>query len=199
MNEILRPGSMPMTSQAAEGLPRRRWSVAEIKELTRTGFFQEDDRFELIGGEIVPMNAKGLRHELLRHALIRHWVRTAPDHVHIGLGTTFRMREDTFVEPDFVFYRKSDGLAKLNPRTALFAVEVADTSLGYDLGRKPRIYASFGVPEVWVIDAIKLITHRHAEPGLDGYAGIAVSGSGDVLTPACAPEMAVTLDRLELI
>jgi Uma2 family endonuclease len=109
------------------------------------------------------------------------------------------MNEDTFVEPDFVFYRKADGLAKLNPRTALLAVEVADTSLGYDLGRKPRIYASFGVPEVWVIDAVKLITHRHATPGLDGYADIAMSGPSDTLVLSFAPEMAIALDQLELV
>lgn len=199
MNEILRPGSPPMTSQAAEGLPRRRWTVAEIEELTRIGFFLEDDRFELIGGEIVPMNAKGLRHELLRNALNRYWGRTAPDDIHFAPETTFRMSEDTFVEPDFVFYRESDGLAKLNPTTALLAVEVADTSLGYDLGRKPRIYASFGVPELWVIDAVKLVTHRHAKPGLNGYSEVAAANPGDVLTLAFAPEMAVRLSQLKLV
>jgi hypothetical protein len=49
----------------------------------------------------------------------------------IGLiqATTFRLDEDTFVEPDFVFFKKSDGLASLKPETCLLAVEVTDTSL----------------------------------------------------------------------
>ena len=67
-----------MTTQAAEGLPRRRWTVAEIEEMTRLGVFLEDDRFELIGGEIVPMNAKGIRHEVLKMELTHFWSPRTP-------------------------------------------------------------------------------------------------------------------------
>ena len=66
MNEQLRPASLPVTTQAAEGLPRRRWSVAEIEEMVAKGIIAEDERFELIGGEVVPMSPKGNRHELLK-------------------------------------------------------------------------------------------------------------------------------------
>jgi Uma2 family endonuclease len=199
MNAPLRPATLPATTQAAEGLPRRRWTVAEIEELTRTGFFLEDDRFELIGGEIVPMNARGIRHELLKTALIRHWVRAAPDHILLAPETTFRMSEDTFVEPDFVFYRRSDGLAALSPRTALLAVEVADTTLGFDLGRKARLYANFGVRELWVIEANQLTTHIHRAPGIDGYTQISKVNGDERLVPDFAPELAVVLNELELI
>jgi len=55
MNEIfLSPFGRPGT-QAAEGLPRWRWTVEEIERIAATGIFNEQDRFELIGGEIVPM------------------------------------------------------------------------------------------------------------------------------------------------
>jgi hypothetical protein len=56
MNEQLRPASLPGTTQAAEGLPRRRWSVAEIREMVAKGIILEDERFELTGGEVVPMS-----------------------------------------------------------------------------------------------------------------------------------------------
>jgi hypothetical protein len=45
MNEQLRPASLPVTTQAAEGLPRRRWSVAEIREMMAKGIILEDERF----------------------------------------------------------------------------------------------------------------------------------------------------------
>lgn len=55
------------------------------------------------------------------------------------------MDKDTFVEPDFVFFRSDDGLEKLSAETALLAVEVADSSLEYDRGRKARLYAAYGL------------------------------------------------------
>jgi Uma2 family endonuclease len=199
MNQQLRSPAMPSTTQAAEGLPRRRWTVAEIEEMTRIGVFLEDDRFELIGGEIVPMNAKGVRHELLKAALNLYWAVRLPKDITFVPETTFRVSDDTFFEPDFIFYRKSDGLAGLNPRTALLAVEVSDSSLGYDLMRKTRLFASHGVPEVWVIDAVKLETHCHSGVGIDGYSKIAVRGPGEQLVPGFAPELAVALGALELV
>lgn len=155
MNQSFRSPALSATTQAAEGVPRKRWSVAEIEEATRLGVFDEDERFELIGGEIVPMAPKSLPHEQIRAALNLWFVLQSPEMVRVAGSTTFRLSEDSFVEPDFVFFRKSDGLAALRPRTALLAVEVADSSLRWDLGRKALIYAQFGVPELWVIDAVR--------------------------------------------
>jgi len=59
MNELFTLPPQRPTTQAAEGLPRWCWTVAEIERLAATGFFSEYDRFELLGGEIVPMSPKG--------------------------------------------------------------------------------------------------------------------------------------------
>lgn len=197
MNQPFRSPDLSLTTQAAEGLPRRRWSVAEIEEATRLGLFDEDERFELIGGEIVPMNARSIHHEVVKAALNYHFVRTMPDEVRFAGGTTFRLSEDSFVEPDFIFFRKSDGLAALNPRTALLAVELADSSLGWDLGRKARIYAQFGIPELWVIEARSRLAHVHRRPGLEGYAEIVRMPENETLHSAAIPGLSVTLGTLE--
>ncbi|HJU30937.1 MAG TPA: Uma2 family endonuclease, partial [Hyphomicrobiaceae bacterium] len=73
MNEHLGPALLPGTTRAAEGLPRRRWKVAEIREMMAKGIILEDERFELIGGEVVPMSPKGNRHEVVKAALQQHW------------------------------------------------------------------------------------------------------------------------------
>ena len=79
----------------------------------------------------------------------------------------------------------------------LLAVEVADTSLDHDLRRKPLVYASFGVRELWVIDAARRIVHRHEGVGPNGYAGVRQFGTGDRLVPRFAPEaFAFALDGL---
>jgi Uma2 family endonuclease len=204
MNEHVRIGSelrsakLPPTTQAAEGMERRRFSVAEIEAMVEAGVILEDERFELIGGEVVPMSPKGNRHDLLKSRLNRYWGKCCPDHLDYTQETTFRLTEDTFLEPDFVFYRMVDELPNLKPQTCLLAVEVADTSLGYDLGRKARLYASFGIRELWVIDAMKLVTHVHRRPGIEGYQDIRVVSSDDNLEPEFARELAVKLRALKL-
>src|SRR3954452_16399334 len=93
-----------MTTMAAEGLPRRRFTVAELEAMTAAGILDEDERIELIGGEVVPMSPKGNHHEILRLALVRYWGRHAPDHLWFAPETTFRLTPDTYLEPDFLIY-----------------------------------------------------------------------------------------------
>ena len=68
MNQLFRPPKLSMTTQAAEGLARRRWTVAEIEAMVAAGIIAEDERFELIEGEVVPMSPKGIVHERLKTA-----------------------------------------------------------------------------------------------------------------------------------
>lgn len=202
MNELfrvhgLRSADLPPTTRAAEGLERRRWTVAEIEELTRAGVLDEDERFELIGGEIVPMNAKGIQHEMLKNALVRHSARSLDETYRFAVETTFRLAEDSFVEPDFIFYRTADGLAALKPNTALLAVEVADSSLRWDLGRKALIYAHCGVPELWVIDAVARVTHVHRAPGLEGYTMLTNHGESDLIASTAVQGLSLRLSDLD--
>lgn len=77
-------------------------------------------------------------------------------------------------------------------------VEIADSSLGYDLGRKAALYASFGIAELWVIDAVKLVTHIHREPGVTGYGSVVMVDKDRPLVPQAEPMLAVTLGDLDL-
>ena len=196
-NPELRSADLPMTTQAAEGLARRRWSVAEIEALTQAGVLDEGERFELIGGEIVPMATKSLPHEILRASLNLWFVLNSPEPICVAGSTTFRLSDDSFVEPDFVFFRKADGLAALAPKTALLAVEVADSSLRWDLGRKALIYAQFGIAELWVIDVASETTHVHTGPGLEGYGSIRQVTAAETVACAVIPGLSMSLAALE--
>lgn len=171
MNEharLSRP-QQPPTTQAAEGLPRRSWTVAEIEAMQAAGIIEEDERLELIGGEIVPMSPKGARHELVKGELNRHLQRIAADDLSIVPETTLRFDEKSFVEPDFCAFPRAMQPGDMRGHDVLLAIEIADASLTYDRGRKIAIYAAFGVAEVWVINAHTLVTHVHKQLGTDGY------------------------------
>ena len=194
MSEPVRLEHLPGTTQEAEGLPRRRWSVAEIEAMVATGVIDEDERFELIGGEVVPMSPKGARHELVKIALNRFFQRAAPDHLEVAPETTLRLDKDTFVGPDFCVFPRGLDLKVLNGAAVLLAVEIADTSLAYNMGRKSRIYAAHGVREAWVINANTLVTRVFRQLAQRGYKSARSKPFGRRLEP----ELAVSLADLGL-
>jgi Uma2 family endonuclease len=193
MNRHLRD----MTTTAAEGLPRRRFTVAELERMTEAGILEEDERIELIGGEIVPMSPKGNHHELLKMALTHYWSPKLPADLTFATETTFRLTADTYLEPDFVFFPSSSSIPGLTAATAKLVVELADSSLGYDLGRKAALYAGFGIAELWVIDAVKLVAHIHRDPQAEGYRSVVALGRDARLVPQALPDLAVTLGELK--
>jgi Uma2 family endonuclease len=189
---------MPETTQAAEGMPRRPWTVAEIEAMVAAGIIDEDERFELIGGEVVPMLPKGGRHEMVKLDLNRHFQRTGPDDLHIAQETTLRLDPKSFVEPDFCVFPRSVFPSDLRGHHVLLAIEVSDTSLAYDLGRKIGVYAAFGIPEVWVIDANSLVTHVFRSLGAEGYRTRFDAGPQQTIAATQAPDIAICLRALGL-
>ena len=189
----------PFENAVAGSLPpRRKFSVTEMYRLVEAGILGHDERVELIDGEIVQMSPKGVAHEVLKTRLMLFWADSRTPDVLFTTETTFHLDEHSYLEPDFVFYESEVGLQGLNGETALLAVEVADSSLAYDLGLKQQIYARYGVRELWVIDARKLVAYIFLEPGRDGYAAHSIHQPSRRLAPDFAPEFAVTLDKLGL-
>jgi Uma2 family endonuclease len=193
----MRPAA-ELTTSAAEGLPRRRFTIAEVEAMVAAGVMEEDERVELIGGEW-SRSPKGNHHEVMKATLLRRWYRAVPDDLDLVPETTFRLSEDTYLEPDVVIFPRASGLRGLTGANVLLVVEIADSSLRYDTGRKAALYASFGIRELWVIDAVRLTTRVFREPAADGYRNARDFAPTDQLAPLIAPEaFAVRLDELEL-
>jgi len=189
----------PPVTRAAEGLKRRRFTIAEVEGMVAAGIIDEDERVELIGGELVPMSPKGSRHEAIKVALNFRWCRLCPETHRVAPETTFRLSEDTYLEPDFVIFPHSSGLLGLSQSSVLLVVEVADSSRRFDLGRKAKLYASFGVRELWVIDAVRLTTRTFRAPSGSGYGEKRDYRSSERIVPLFAPaEFALALAELEL-
>ena len=202
MNVHLRTPECP-TTQAAEGLPRRKWTLAEIEALAEQGVFggvdRERERFELVGGEIVPMSPKGSWHENVKRALNIHWVKALPAGIDVLTETTLRAGPHDFRKPDFVFWPNNVTVSQLRPEHVLFLVEVSDSSLAYDRDRKADYYASLGIPDYWVVDARRLVTRIHRQPQENGYAQATDHPPTERLAPLHIPALAVVLADLGLL
>jgi Uma2 family endonuclease len=189
----------PRLTRAAEGLQRRRFTVAEVEAMVEAGIMDEDERVELIGGELVPMSPRGSRHELVKSALNFRWCRVCPEPYHVTPETMLRLSEDTYLEPDFVIFPLDSGLVGLTPSNVLLVVEIADSSRRYDMGRKAKEYAKFGVRELWVIDAVRRTTRTFCAQSETGYGETRDYRASDKIVPQFAPaEFALRLDELKL-
>ncbi len=198
MNELLRPPSLPGTTQAAEGLQRRRFTVAEVESMVASGIIAEDERLELIGGEVVPMSPKGRRHEVLRSELAFMLSRQCPAHLKVATETPLNLAADCAPEPDIIVFPASLRAPDVDGKSVLLVIEIADTSLAYDLTTKPAIYAAYNVREYWVINANTLETTTHSEPSGSAYRVAPTVGAEQLLLPRAAPELGVRLADLDL-
>ena len=189
---------MRATTQAAEGLPRLKWSLAEFDRLGELGIFAEDDRIELIGGELVPMSPKGNRHENVKSVLIDHFYRRLPLDTRLTVELGWRPAGDNYLEPDIVLYPSTLLPADVPAAKALLVIEVAHSSKHYDLGTKAQVYAALGVREYWVIDAVKLATRVFREPSAAGYGVVENHAASATITPLLLPALAVRMAELGL-
>ena len=184
-------------TQFADGLPRKAFTVDEVFRFVELGLIEEGERLELLGGDLVPMSPKNIQHEQIKARLNIYLARRSDDdRFEFAPETTFRLSEDTFVEPDFVLYPPDPGLAGLTPETALLAIEVSDTSLAYDRGRKAAIYAAHGVRELWVIDVVSLVLIVHREPSPTGYRDIREHDALATVSAAAIPDLTLRLEDI---
>jgi Uma2 family endonuclease len=198
MNEpFTMPPKRPAT-QAAEGLPRWHWTVAELERIAEAGFFTEYDQFELLGGEMVPMSPEGRRHEMIRLKLTRRFFGLAPASVMVAPEPQFNLSSDTYLKPDILVHPIAIETYDLRPVDALLLVEIADTSLRYDIKTKMPLYAEHGVPEYWVIHAATLMTTVHRQPVGSVYASVEEVSPDERLVPVLVPELAISLGALAL-
>jgi Uma2 family endonuclease len=190
-------------TQAAEGLPRREFTVEDIRRMTEAGIFAEDENFELVEGELVVMAAKGIAHERVKSTLIVAFARALPDGLRLGAETSLRLTAKTLLEPDIAIFPKRvfenpvSGFANLEPADALLIVEVAHSSMDYDKGLKARLYARHRVREFWVIDAAELVTWVHTNPAEEGWGSIVERGPDETLTTAALPGFAIRLSAID--
>lgn len=177
----------------AASLERRRYTVDEIVALQDTGVISEEDNFELIEGEIVPMGPKYHAHELIKSKLLMALSRACPRGLLVGVETSIRLSLDTYVEPDISLFPKELGWPNLRGSDVLLAIEVAASSLAYDLGLKAKLYARYGVQEYWVVDANARVTFMHTGPSETGWASIVRKEPGEALAFAGAPGFSIIL------
>jgi Uma2 family endonuclease len=183
-------------TQAAEGLRRRAFTVADVRRMIDAGVIGPEERFELIEGEIVPLSPSHDPHERIKSALILAITPQLPADLWFGVESSIYLSERTFVEPDFCIFRRELKSHELKGSDLLLVVEVADTSLTFDRGTKALLYASHGVPELWVIDVATQVTSVHTGPTGVGWTSVREVLPTEPLCAAALPDLEVRVSDL---
>ena len=169
-------------------------SVDAFHRMGETGILGPQDRVELIDGEIIDMSPIGVLHAAIVDVLVRHFGRRAGESVFVRCQNPLRLDNISEPEPDIAILRpRADFYMTAHPGAAdvLLVIEVADTSLAYDLGTKVPLYARHGIPEVWVIDAATRQTRVFRRPVGSGGTGSS-GGSGYAEEVGVEPHEAVS-------
>lgn len=151
---------------------RLRLRVDDYLLLNDSGAFAAYAKTELIDGDIYGMNAQFTRHARIKFRLARRLADRLDQlgsDLEVLTEVTVRIADDSAPEPDVVVTRFR-GDREVPADTVALLVEVADTTLEFDLGRKADLYAAAGVPEYWVVDVNGGRVVRHGRPAEGGYA-----------------------------
>src|SRR5215213_9412762 len=152
-----RTGEKTMSVQKAKSVQvnRRSFTVAEYERMGQFGIFSEDDRVELVRGEIIEMSPIGERHaasvnvldEIVRERLKRT--------VTVSVQNPIQLDDYSEPQPDIAVLKRRDDFyrhAHPRPEDVLVVIEVSDSTLDLDRTVKLPLYAAAGIPEAWVVN-----------------------------------------------
>jgi Uma2 family endonuclease len=175
-------------------------TVEEFERLAEAEGWDEDTRVELLDGEVVWMSPINDPHAACVRRLTQLFSRQYPaDLAQVSVQNPIRIENYDEPQPDVALLRpRADFYASATPSPAdiLLLVEVADTTLRTDLGRKARIYASGGVSEYWVVDLNNRVLYVHRAPASGSYAERAALGPGERVTAGFAPDIEVAIEEV---
>jgi len=146
---------------------RKLFTIDEYHRMIESGILSEDDRVELVEGEIIEMAAKGSRHAACVTRITDLFYRYARQSAIIRVQDPVRIGSSSELEPDVALLRLRDDLyANSHPdgNEVLLIVEVSDTTIGYDRGVKLGLYARANVPEVWIVNLADEVIEIYAQP-----------------------------------
>ncbi len=180
-------------------LTRRRFTADEYHQMAEAGILLEDDRVELIAGEIIEMSPIGHRHASIVLRLNDLFVRTFGDVALVSAQNPLHLSDDSEPQPDLSLVRRradyyDSGLP--GPQDTFLVVEVSDASVAYDRGLKMPLYGRSGIPEAWLVDLNDDTVAVYRDAGSAGYATSRVMRRGERLAVAAFPDRTIAVEDI---
>lgn len=178
---------------------RRPFTTSEYHRLIEIGILTENDRVELLNGEVIEMAPIGPRHAACVDRLAEFLQGKIRKQGIIRVQSLIELSEHSEPEPDItVLSRSSDFYVGGHPTPAdiLIVIEVADATLDTDRRVKLPAYARAGIPEVWLVNLIEDRIEVHSRPNRDVYQEIRICLSGDRVISPTLPKLKLQADDI---
>ncbi len=178
-------------------LKRRPFTIEEFQRMGEAGILDEDERVELIEGEIVEMTPIGPPHASVVARLVALFAARLGVRAIVWPQNPFVLRRQTSqFQPDLALLRPREdfyGSRHPEPADALLVIEVMDSSVARDRHVKLPIYARAGVAEVWLVHATASTVEVCREPRASDYGSRHVLERAATLAPLAFPDLTVTV------
>ena len=174
-------------------------SVAEYLRMADSGVFAPEARLELIEGEIVEMAPIGSPHAGTVKILLRQFTRLAGDMAIVSVQDPVVVGDRSMPQPDVALLTpRADSYTRSHPTAAevVLVVEVADTTLRFDLGTKIPLYARFGIAEAWVVDLQEQAVRVFRDPSENGYHTSFTATASESVSALALPGVVIALPEL---
>lgn len=177
----------------------RHWTLSEYYELAEEGWFR-GQRVQLIEGEIIQIAPQGYAHSESLMKISRWLHDVFKGELLVRIQMPLNALEESDPEPDAAIIRRPIDQQRDHPSTALFVIEVADSSLRLDR-RKAKIYAGAAVQEYWIVNLTQrcIEIYRNATPdaaGTPSYPPPILANEKDVIFPLAVPTASVKVADL---
>jgi Uma2 family endonuclease len=176
---------------------RRRFTVDDYYQMADAGIIGDQERVELIDGEVVIMSPIGRRHSACVSAATQALVLAGGTHVIVQPQGPVRLDRFNEPQPDLMLLRpRADFYASYHPGPddVLLVIEIAESSLRYDRDVKAPLYAAWGVPEYWLADLKHNLLLRYSAPMEGAFTSSDRLSRGDTVAPRLLPSCGVPVD-----
>lgn len=172
----------PVDILARYPVPRHRLTRRDYYRLGEAGILHEDDRVELLEGQLIDMSPIGPRHALVTDSLNELLVAGFSGRARVRCQQPVVLDDGSEPQPDFALVRRPwQGYPHTHPGPddIFLLIEVSDSSLNFDRTVKLELYARAGIREVWIVDLTTdgVLVHRDPSGGLYGSV-VRVEGPG---------------------
>lgn len=173
--------------------PTYRWTVEEYEGLGRAGILGENDRVELLNGEIIVISPIGYRHATAVNRINQFFVLNAHGRFVVTPGNPFILDECSEPQPDICLVDTaidSQG-HHAGPEQIFLVIEVSDSTVAYDRKDKGPAYARNHVREYWLLNLADNVLEVFRSPAAEGYRENAVLGVEDKVAPLEFPDLVI--------
>ncbi|MCB9126250.1 MAG: Uma2 family endonuclease [Caldilineaceae bacterium] len=184
---------------AAPPIERYRLTSAIFHEMVDKGILNEDDRLELIEGELVTMSPIGPEHMGVVNQIAQILIRQLEQRAIVSIQGPIALDEFSEPQPDLALLVQRDDFYKHSlprPADVALVIEVADSSLAYDRTIKMPLYARAGIPEAWIVNLIDRWIEVYRDPSTAGYTTLLKILSGKSIAPQAFDDVVVVVDDL---